>query len=177
MMSSPDTVAAPAADTTVAAGLAWSSCPEDTGIEDPPPGHGWPTVWRYAAGLLGAAAAGVVMVGVLGATASPPPAAPPVWTPPPVAAPAPPPTPPSIDDRFVDMLVRDGVRRPTSIPDAVAAAGDVCRMVRDGDSYAYIEGFMVAPHGTYTWDQAGAFLADALTAYCPHAASEASEHG
>ncbi len=67
------------------------------------------------------------------------------------------------------MLSRDGIPRPTSIPDAIAAAADVCRMVQRGDDLGYVETWMVPPHGVFTQHQAEAFVADALSAYCPHA--------
>lgn len=76
---------------------------------------------------------------------------------------------PSDDQRFLAMLSRDGVRRPVSVPDAIAMAADVCRMVQHGDDLGYIESWMEPPHGVYTQNESEAFVADALTAYCPHA--------
>jgi hypothetical protein len=42
-------------------------------------------------------------------------------------------------------------------------------MVQRGDDLGYIESWIVLPRGTFTQHQAEAFVADALTAYCPHA--------
>ena len=71
------------------------------------------------------------------------------------------------DARFLAMLARDGIPRPLSIPDAVAAAADVCRMVNRGDDLGYIESWMTPPHGLLTQTQAEAFVADSLSAYAP----------
>ena len=104
-----------------------------------------------------------------------PPAAPPVISPP--AAPTIPAAPPtedpptrSDDQRFLAMLASDGIPPPTSVSDVVAAAADVCRMIGRGDDFGYVESFMVPPHGPFTQDQAEKFVADAISAYCPHAA-------
>jgi hypothetical protein len=108
----------------------------------------------------------------IGTTTAAPPAAVVPAIIPPTPTPAAPPevSPAPEDERFLAMLARDGVPRPVSVPDAVAAAADVCRMVSHGDDYGYIESWMRPPHGKLTQDQAEAFLADALSAYCPHAA-------
>jgi cytoskeletal protein RodZ len=98
--------------------------------------------------------------------AIPPPAAPTIQAAPPAADP---PTR-SDDKRFLAMLSRDGIPSPTSVPDAVAAAADVCRMISSGDDFGYVESWMVPPRGPYTQDQSEAFVADAISAYCPHAA-------
>jgi hypothetical protein len=76
------------------------------------------------------------------------------------------------DQRFLAMLQRDGYPAITSVADAIAAAADVCRMVKRGDDLGYIESWMVPPHGHDTQEQAEVFVADALTAYCPHAGME-----
>jgi hypothetical protein len=56
------------------------------------------------------------------------------------------------------------------VTDAVAAAADVCRMIKRGDDFGYVESFMVRPRGPYKQDQAEASVADAISAYCPYAA-------
>ena len=121
-------------------------------------------------GVGGAWAVGHTRRHLIASTPPPPVVVQPV--PPPVVA-APPPD--DRDTRFLAMLQRDGVRKPVSVPDAVAAAGDICVLVRQGADYGYIESFMEAPRGVYTHAEAGAFLADALTAYCPHAGAEGHE--
>jgi Protein of unknown function (DUF732) len=68
------------------------------------------------------------------------------------------------------MLARDGIPRPISVSDAVAAAAVVCLMIGRGDDFGYVESFMVPPKGPMTQDQAEKFTADAISAYCPHAA-------
>jgi hypothetical protein len=99
-------------------------------------------------------------------SAVPPPAAPTTQAAPPATdAPT-----RSDDQRFLAMLSRDGIPSPTSATDAVAAAADVCRMIKHGDDFGYVESFMVRPRGPYTQDQAEVFVADAISAYCPHAA-------
>jgi len=57
---------------------------------------------------------------------------------------------------------------------AIAAAADVCRMISRGDDFEYVESFMVPPQGPFAQDQAEKFTADAISAYCPHAAFLAS---
>lgn len=172
--------------------LAWSQ--DDDDLDEPRPS------WRRACGLAGLIALSSLVIAVAVAafgsnqghqTASAPsptpssrtaPARPQVTLPPIIPSAAPstvtlPPAPPPVADsattpedrQFLAMLRRDGV--PVgSPPDLVAAAADVCLMIKRGNDFGYIESFMTAPRGTLTQDQAEAFLADARTAYCPHAA-------
>ena len=41
------------------------------------------------------------------------------------------------------MLARDGMPRPVSVPDAVHAAADVCRMISRGDDFGYVESWLM----------------------------------
>lgn len=77
---------------------------------------------------------------------------------------------PPEDASFLAMLAHDGMPAPVSVPNVIAAAADVCRMVSHGSDYDYVESWMRPPHGVFTQRQSEIFLADALAAYCPHAA-------
>jgi hypothetical protein len=103
-------------------------------------------------------------------TAAPPAIPPPAAPTTPAAPPAADPQTRSDDQRFLAMLSRDSIPPPTSPSDEVAAAADVCRMIKRGDDFDYVESFMVPPKGPFTQDQAEKFTADAISAYCPHAA-------
>jgi uncharacterized protein DUF732 len=96
-------------------------------------------------------------------------------------APAPPPAPGTFaatpmrdDDRaFFASLNRDRFPyRAGTENNAIAAASNVCQMVRQGYDLGYVESRMTPPHAPYTQRQAELFVADALAAYCPHAGME-----
>lgn len=169
--------------TPLAIPLAWEFDEDDTHVVAD--ARTWGETWYRAAacavvGMLGVLA--VVMFSAddrnpdAGLVAPPIPVLPsaPVPTAP-VAAPTmapttPTPTLPPEDASFLAMLAHDGMPAPVSVPNAIAAAADVCRMVSRGDDYDYVESWMRPPHGVFTQRQSEIFLADALAAYCPHAA-------
>jgi hypothetical protein len=152
--------------------LAWSQAPDDPGPERR---RSWRVVLMVAAGITVLGVCAAVVISVWPRTTTP---GHPAQTTTSMAVPAPPAPPAPVPDsagrpedlRFLAMLARDGVPKPKSVPDEVAAAADVCLMIKRGDSFAYVESWLTPPHGDLTQNQAEAYVADAVAAYCPHAA-------
>jgi Protein of unknown function (DUF732) len=85
------------------------------------------------------------------------------------AHPSPAPTPARTDDRnFLAMLRQDGFH-PELMNSATAAGAQVCRMINSGETPTQVVKALAAPPTQYTYQQTELFVADAMSAYCPHA--------
>lgn len=170
--------------TPLAVPRAWEFDEDDTHVVAD--ARTWGETWYRAVGCAVVGMLGVLAVVVLGADDRNPDAglvAPPTAIPILPSAPVPTgstmaetPTLAPEDERFLAMLARDGHPRPVSVPNAVAAAADVCRMISRGDDFGYVESWLVPPRGIATQEQAEIFVSDALAAYCPHAAIPTATH-